>query len=487
MANLQNLTINDSGFLQLPVGTASTRPDQLSESIIRYNNDLSDLEFYTDKWSNTQRIKSSIVQSGLACHLDANDPESYGGSGNIWYDISGNLRNFTWVNTPQYNVDRTGYFNTLNNRCQGPPSNSFGIDSNSGYTIFLVCEQITLNESGAFKFYDAGNERGIFAHVTWDDDKVYFDQGRAVDSSDRIEAKSLGSKTWNIWVFQRNSNSDYTAIWRNNIPIANSHDPLNNLNLNSTPVDLGTSNNYGGDFSDWDARLAGFLVYNRNLTDDEIKTNINAISQTIPIDNIDNIIGRSEEYPALSGWTIKDANPSATSGIYYISPEGTDDSFQVYCEMETDGGGWVLIDSLLDGESISSRTPGANLNPRQTRGSYLPFYSWSPTPQLLGKSREFTGFAPWRTLNVISERGRRYPTDPDPNNGSSGVSGDFDYAIDNGNARVGTRSWLYTGNGRIGTIWIGSGNSSTMAIGYTGNTTGLGDNFGSSDSSSYVR
>lgn len=53
----------------------------------------------------------NIVTNNLMLHLDAGDPDSYGGSGTTWYDLTGNNRNATLVNTPTYdNVTAGGLF-----------------------------------------------------------------------------------------------------------------------------------------------------------------------------------------------------------------------------------------------------------------------------------------------------------------------------------------------------------------------------------------
>jgi hypothetical protein len=199
-------------------------------------------------------------------------------------------------------------------------------------------------------------------------------------------------------------------------------------------------------------------------------------------------LGLTQNNPGKSAWDIKERNSigATADGLYWVKPTGfTGDAFQIYADMTTDGGGWTLIDSILSGQPISSRTLGANLNPNLTRGSLLPAYTWSSDPQLLGKSTLFTGTLPWRTMRVLTVRGRTYPTVADVNSGVSGVTGDFDYAIDNGNTRQGTASWIYVGAGRIGTVWIGSGGNSSISVGYTGTATGLGT-YGTASGSTWV-
>jgi hypothetical protein len=219
-----------------------------------------------------------IVTNGLALCLDAGNSKSYPGSGSTWYDLSGNGRNFTWYTNPSFTSGSIPYFSTLGNRCTGPASNSFGIDNTSGYTIFIACMQNTLVATSAFNFYGSGTyNRGIFAHLTWSNDGVYFDQGGCCNGDTRTYASSGGSQTWNIWTLRRLTNSSTRTISKNGNTLAINAATAADINLNATNVDLASSSQYGGNSSTWNARLQSFAVYNRGLSDAEILTNYNAL------------------------------------------------------------------------------------------------------------------------------------------------------------------------------------------------------------------
>jgi len=60
--------------------------------------------------------------------------------------------------------------------------------------------------------------------------------------------------------------------------------------------------------------------------------------------------GSSAENAAVSCLDIKTSYPSASSGVYWISDGDLSDSsnaYQVYCNMDYDGGGWVLMDNFI--------------------------------------------------------------------------------------------------------------------------------------------
>ena len=218
-----------------------------------------------------------LVTSNLECFLDATNKNSYSGTGRTWFDLSGNARNFTWNSTPSFTQDSVPYFSTLGNRCVGPASNSFGITNTSGYTVSLIFLQNSLAATGAFKFYSSNGSgtagRAIFSHMTWSDDVIYFDQGGCCNADTRTSVGSGGLTSWNMVTLQRDANGSTRRIYKNASLIATNTNSAANINLSSTSVDLGSSDEYGGNSSTWNARLAGFLVYSRGLSATEISDN----------------------------------------------------------------------------------------------------------------------------------------------------------------------------------------------------------------------
>jgi hypothetical protein len=67
--------------------------------------DLSE-QYSASKSGNWER---SIVRDGLVLWLEASHPDSYPGSGNTWYDLSGNNKNFTFYNSPAYSITNSAY------------------------------------------------------------------------------------------------------------------------------------------------------------------------------------------------------------------------------------------------------------------------------------------------------------------------------------------------------------------------------------------
>jgi len=221
-----------------------------------------------------------IPTDGLAVYLDSTNISSYPGTGTTWFDLSGNGRNFSW-NTASFTAGSPSYFSTLGRLCTGPASNSFGINNTSGYTIFLIDLQNSAQQSGSFKFYkgNAGGSsgRGIAVHCTWSDGVIYFDQGGCCGADTRTSVGAGTTNTWNIYTFRRLTDSSTRTISKNGTTLATNTSAATTIDLDSRAVDLGGTDEFGAGSSTWDARLGGFIVYNRGLDDSEITSVYNTI------------------------------------------------------------------------------------------------------------------------------------------------------------------------------------------------------------------
>ena len=201
---------------------------------------------------------SNIVTDGLILHLDAGDSNSYSGSGNTWYDISGNDNHGT-LNGPSFT--NTGLKHFVFNGSDDVASLNLSNYPNLTFEFWFYDNRtsgqrdlLTYNgNSGSFTFNNMNHFR--------------------TDGNGLHAAKfptSLISNQWVRFVYVKN-----TKIYINN---------------SVTNIQQGSDRTYGqlriGDArSDvgqhWNGKIAVVRIYDRNLTDQEISKNYEVFDKVV--------------------------------------------------------------------------------------------------------------------------------------------------------------------------------------------------------------
>jgi len=97
-------------------------------------------------WVNAGINPSSIVSNGLKLNLDASNPGSYSGSGNNWYDLSGNNNHGTLMNSPTFDSGSGSIVTNGTNQYISIPQIS---TANTNITM-QVWVYVNLNTTGTF-------------------------------------------------------------------------------------------------------------------------------------------------------------------------------------------------------------------------------------------------------------------------------------------------------------------------------------------------
>lgn len=234
---------------------------------------------YNSQHADTQDYKN-IIRTGLVLNLDASTPESYPGSGNTWYDLSGNNRHGTLNNSPAFNTIAGGAlsFNASNTYVSlgniGTIGNFQTIEvwfySTSVTNYKNICDMnyntYFPNQGNAGPRLEQSSVATLNSGWAWSgntsNNSIY--QGQAT-------AYTLYANNWYNAIFV-NNNGTVTA-YLNNIAISTSGSPNGFI---TTYADV----NIGRGFSLDSSRYFGgyisiFRIYNRALTSLEVEQNYN--------------------------------------------------------------------------------------------------------------------------------------------------------------------------------------------------------------------
>jgi hypothetical protein len=221
-----------------------------------------------------------IVTAGLILALDASDRNSYPGSGTTWYDVSGNNRHYTLVNSPTWNSGGYFTFDGFNDYAYGPAANTFGLGQE--HTVEVIMKNTVASTTTLFNWRSSLVDREIMGHVPYSDGNVYYDVGGCCGGSNRINYTPSPSITNRLvhYIFRcRTTPTPRRQIFENNIEKVNSGaNTTDTINLSSNVALIAVFNeaNIGGSGGAWSGNIYSFRMYDRGLTDNEVAQNFNA-------------------------------------------------------------------------------------------------------------------------------------------------------------------------------------------------------------------
>ena len=204
-----------------------------------------------------------VVTDGLVLALDAGDTNSYSGSGNTWYDLSGNGRNATVNGSPTFT---NGYFDITSDSTYISLSNSGLVPRTNDFTYSTWIN---------FDATDALDT--IFENGSWGDTLLFRYQTNlvAVYAEGALRGNFSWTATAGVWynvVFKRESGT--CSMYINNTLTGTPFTMTTDIDLANTNLFLMRSQHVVNQFLN--GKIATFSIYNRALTASEIQQNFNA-------------------------------------------------------------------------------------------------------------------------------------------------------------------------------------------------------------------
>ena len=226
-----------------------------------------------------------IVTDGLVLCLDAADRNSYPGSGNTWYDLSGNGNNGTLTNGPTFSNGNGGSiaFDGSNDSVVNTYTSNFHMDTNSTIEVIFKCNSSLTNSTDSRQslFSNStsisfGLEIGIFSGCNIDSTTGFrFLMHRQGSCFSAVSAA-------NAWVQSEICFFTYTRDASRGEKMFVNGQEITPQQANGYPYSAGSSSSFFGirQGTGGGQRLNGNIyktsIYSKALTPQEIQQNYNA-------------------------------------------------------------------------------------------------------------------------------------------------------------------------------------------------------------------
>jgi hypothetical protein len=291
-------------------------------------------------WSLKEQYKNNknnlwqkqINTNGLITWLDAANPSSYSGSGTTWLDLSGNGQNFTIYGSTSFNS--AGYFTFGNNQITDYiMRQSYAVPTTQITMSFWFRSNFSSNAQTPITYSVAGNNEMLFF---LDNPAQLAPHPKGVRWN--LSTSSMLNK-WVNFTWTRDSLNGQNVVYRNgerlgaytetiNNPITTGGSMIIGQEADSTDGGFDPNQNLDGDFSH-------LLVYNRILTEAEIKNNFYALADRYSLRAAPEFSASGGATSYINGYMI---HTFTSSGTFLINSANVRKSIE-YLVVAGGGGG----------------------------------------------------------------------------------------------------------------------------------------------------